>query len=354
MKKHIFVFGIISVLLVFGLVLTGCDTTTGSTTFGWGKPNPPQTVYATGGSGYIYITWTSVSAATSYTVWRNTTSGGTYSKIGTATGTSYTDYSVTSGVTYYYRVCSVNTSGESDLSSDYDYATASSGSTTPAAPTGVTASVSNTQITITWNTVSGATGYKLEYSKDGKATWTPLSPGGGGNFTSTTVTHGGATGTTGALEPGKTHYYRVRATNSSGDSSYSLIVDATPTTYDDPYELEEDVFMFNSMASSSSVGWEYSADKAHYYCFYASTTGVYDIGWLDSDLSGSYLDSPIANITVSVFDPDNNELVLLQYINTGDYEQNHHSFYVNYVGRVFIDVKPFNTSTSGNYAIAWW
>jgi len=63
----------------------------------------------------VALTWTASSGATSYQVYRGTTSG-SYTLLGTATSTSYNDYTVVSGTTYYYAVKAVNGSNVSDYS----------------------------------------------------------------------------------------------------------------------------------------------------------------------------------------------------------------------------------------------
>jgi hypothetical protein len=73
----------------------------------------PTNVSATNGaySGYIRITWSSVSGAATYFVYRASTSGGTYSLVSSSSGitsTSYSDYPPTKNVYYYYKVRAYN------------------------------------------------------------------------------------------------------------------------------------------------------------------------------------------------------------------------------------------------------
>ncbi len=71
-------------------------------------PAAPASLTATAGSGSVTLNWSAVSGATEYHVERSTTSGGPYSQIGTATGTTFTDTTVTSGTTYFYVVRAAN------------------------------------------------------------------------------------------------------------------------------------------------------------------------------------------------------------------------------------------------------
>jgi len=81
--------------------------------------NPPSNVSAYAeSSNSITITWNSVSGASGYYVYRNTTSSGYYSLIDQVySTTSYTDYYVDSGTTYYYKVSVFRNGTESDMSS---------------------------------------------------------------------------------------------------------------------------------------------------------------------------------------------------------------------------------------------
>ncbi len=86
-------------------------------------PSAPKGVQAVAGSGAINITWTSVSQATSYNVYRSTSEGITVdgasvTKFTNVAFSFYFDSSVTADTKYYYAVTAVNSNGESDLSSE--------------------------------------------------------------------------------------------------------------------------------------------------------------------------------------------------------------------------------------------
>ncbi len=67
----------------------------------------PATLTATAGTGSVALAWAAVAGASEYHVYRGTVSGGPYTQIGTATGTTFTDTSVL-GTTYYYVVRAAN------------------------------------------------------------------------------------------------------------------------------------------------------------------------------------------------------------------------------------------------------
>ena len=80
------------------------------------KPNPPTGLTASVSGTSINLTWNTVQNATSYVIYRNSSSSGTYSSIGTSPSTSFTDTNPLNGWNYY-KVASVNSAGEGNQSS---------------------------------------------------------------------------------------------------------------------------------------------------------------------------------------------------------------------------------------------
>src|SRR5258706_15137317 len=81
-------------------------------------PPPPASLTATPGNAQVGLSWPTSTGATSYNVYRSTTSGGPYgAAIATGvTTTGYTDTGRTNGTTYFYVVTAVNGVGESGFS----------------------------------------------------------------------------------------------------------------------------------------------------------------------------------------------------------------------------------------------
>jgi hypothetical protein len=90
---------------------------------------------------------------------------------------------------------------------------------TPTAPSALNANaVSSSQINLTWtDNSSGESGFKLERSTDDSTGWEEVATP-AANVVTTSDT---------GLATGTTYYYRLRATNSGGDSAYSNIASAT-------------------------------------------------------------------------------------------------------------------------------
>ena len=68
----------------------------------------PVVKIATTSSGDPRLTWSTVSGASRYEVYRSTSKNGTYTKVTTTTAKSYTDKSAKVGRTYYYKVKAIS------------------------------------------------------------------------------------------------------------------------------------------------------------------------------------------------------------------------------------------------------
>jgi fibronectin type 3 domain-containing protein len=184
-------------------------------------PATPTGVTATAGVSRVSLAWNASSGATSYNVYRSTTSGGegTTAYASGITTASYTDSSATAGTTYYYKVAAVNSAGTSAQSSEVS-ATPTSGVTVPSAPTGVSATAGVSQVSLSWTASSGATSYNVyrSTSSGGEGTTAYVSGLTGTSYTDTGVT------------AGTTYYYTVAAVNSAGTSAQSSQVSAAPTS----------------------------------------------------------------------------------------------------------------------------
>ena len=187
-------------------------------------PNAPTGVTATRVSASdVYITWNSVSGATSYRIFWSYTSSGTFSFAGTTSSTNYTDSGWGASETGYIRVSAVNSAGEGPQSSSVSFpAFSGGGGSVPNAPTGVTATASSSgDVQISWNPVSGATGYRVQWAISSSGTWGFL--GGTNTFPIT------ATSLTSSV-PAVGEFVRVIAVNSSGDSNPSTAVIVTSSS----------------------------------------------------------------------------------------------------------------------------
>jgi len=186
-----------------------------------GLPPAPTGVSATPASGQVTLNWTASPGATTYNVYRGTTSGG---ESGTSlafgiTGTTYTDTSVVNGTAYYYTVGAQNTAGYSPWSSEVS-ATPSGSGTAPGAPTSLAASAGNGQATLNWTAGSGAVSYNVyRGTTSGGESATPVAT----NVTTMPYIDG-------SLTNGTTYYYKLKSVNGFGTSAYSNETSVTPTS----------------------------------------------------------------------------------------------------------------------------
>jgi len=181
-------------------------------------PPAPTGLGATAGNGQVALSWTASSGATSYNVYRGTSSGGeSTTAIATGiAGLSYTNTGLTNGTHYYFKVAAVNTVGTSGYSNEASATPAGP----PAAPTGLAAVPGNAQISLSWSASSGATSYRVyRGTTAGGESTTAVATG----ITTTSYTNTGLTNST-------TYYYKVAAVNAVGTSGYSNEATTTPYT----------------------------------------------------------------------------------------------------------------------------
>jgi len=82
-----------------------------------GAPDTPTGLAATrSGNTGMSLSWTAVSGATSYLLYRDTSASGSFPYLVTTGGVSASDSGLSSNTTYYYKVTSSNASGESAAS----------------------------------------------------------------------------------------------------------------------------------------------------------------------------------------------------------------------------------------------
>ncbi len=146
----------------------------------------------------LKVTWSKVSGASGYVIYRSTSKSGTYKQIATVTGTSYTDSELTCGKAYYYKV-----KAYADSTGGRGYGTASSYDGEKPMPGKVTdleaKSASPTKVKLTWDKVSGAKGYVVYRATSKSGTYKRIAYTTKNSYTDSELTCG------------KTYYYKVKA-----------------------------------------------------------------------------------------------------------------------------------------------
>jgi len=169
--------------------------------------------------------------------------------------------------------------------------------TRPNAPTGVAAvGTSATSITISWNAVAGATRYDvMRYTSAGASTSSYAAYFNAGNATSYTWT---------GLSSG-THWFRVSAWNSAGESEYSAMASATtltPTPTLSPVEATITVndSWYLGTLEGTTVG--FSTGVKQYVRVVLQAGVTYTIAWQDRDSHpGTGTNENYTDITVNLF-----------------------------------------------------
>jgi len=173
-------------------------------------PAAPTVTMTHSDSGKPKLTWSAVSGAASYRVYRSESRGTGYSLLGTTTSTSYVNTGAAVGKTYYYRVKAVNSAGTSAYS---NIVSGTARTPAPAAPVlkGGTSSASG-KPQLTWAAVNGAAKYDVYRSNSADGTFSKV-----GSTDKTTYVN------TGAVK-GVTYFYKIRAVGASGASGFSNTV----------------------------------------------------------------------------------------------------------------------------------
>ena len=162
-------------------------------------------------TGKIKLTWSDVTGAAKYEIYRATSKTGTYTKIYTTTGTSLTNTSTTPGKTYYYKIKAISARTSKANSA---FSTIVKRTCDCARPS-VKISLSNGDPRLTWSAVSGADKYIIYRATSKDGTYTKMYTTSNKSYTNTSA------------KAGKTYYYKVIAVSNMSqyaNSAYSNIV----------------------------------------------------------------------------------------------------------------------------------
>lgn len=226
-------------------------------TISWTAPKTaaPTGVTVTGGVTKETISWSAVTGASSYNIYWGTSTGVTKANGTKITGASsgYEHTGRTAGTTYYYIVTAVNVDSiESDASSE------ASAIVLSAPPTGMSTSSGINAISVSWNSMTGASSYNLYWK-----TSSPVTKANGTKETGVTSSfnHTGRT-------PGTTYYYVTTSVNASGESAESSETSGTaypaaPATVMATGGTQKVTITFSSVTGASS-----------YNIYWKATTGV--------------------------------------------------------------------------------
>ncbi|MBE6045141.1 MAG: CHAP domain-containing protein [Clostridiales bacterium] len=146
----------------------------------------------------ISVKWNAVSGASGYEVYRSPSKGGSYNKVKTTTGTTFSNESVTINKEYYYKVRAYRT-----IDGNKKYGSFSGPQLGVKASiskvSGVSAASKDSYVGLTWTGVSGASGYEVYRATGSSSNYTNVGNASKNSFNDYNVANG------------LTYYYKIRA-----------------------------------------------------------------------------------------------------------------------------------------------
>ena len=211
----------------------------------------PTMTLTSAANGQPVVSWTKVSGAAQYEIFRST-NGKNFSIIRRTAALSFTDTSAAAGTTYYYPVRAINGSVKSGFcaAQSIQYAIASL-----AAPAMTLTTTDNGQPVVSWSKVNGAAQYEVYRSTNGK------------NFSIVRRTAALSFTDTSAAA-GATYYYQVRAINGSVKSDFCPAQSISLTVSEYGGEC------------GSRATWSLTDDGV---LTISGKDGIYEYGWYEED-----------------------------------------------------------------------
>lgn len=192
-------------------------------------PGAPKLVVRAAGATSVKLSWNKVKGTTStgyvngYAIYRSTAKDGTFKKIATinsGTTITYTDTKLTTGATYYYKICAFSKVNNKPVYGAFSKVR--SQKVVPGKPAVKITATDYTTLTLSWGAISECTGYRIYRSEQKDGTFKSL-----GDVSSSQTTYADK-----KVETGKTYYYKVRSyvtvNNKRIYGSYSDVVSAVP------------------------------------------------------------------------------------------------------------------------------
>ena len=173
-------------------------------------PTAVPVVTAIPGNGQVTLNWTAVPGAVGYVIGYATSSGGPYTVVASVTYLTYVISGLNNNTRYYFTVQAVNSGGGASSSQV-------SATTAPNAPSSLTATAGNTQVTLTWPAVAGATSYSIQRGAVSGGPYTAIGTSVGPSYNDSGLTNG------------LTYYYVVAASNTAGTGPVSQEATAIPS-----------------------------------------------------------------------------------------------------------------------------
>ena len=194
----------------FSAVKSGAAKSTASTSASAALTKPAISLALDAASGKPIVKWSKVGSAVNYEVYRATSSGGSYSRVGTATELKFTDKSAVPGKKYYYKVRALDKAGKKGAFCSAKYVICDCASPSVS----IALKSSNNKPRLTWKAVKGASKYEIYRATSKNGTYKLMKTTDGTSYTNTSA------------KAGKTYYYKVMSickTTKYGNSAFSAV-----------------------------------------------------------------------------------------------------------------------------------
>ncbi|MBI2890729.1 MAG: fibronectin type III domain-containing protein [Nitrospirae bacterium] len=183
-------------------------------------------------------------------------------------------------VSFRWRVLAPGDSPGQSSATDQSAGGNGPGSAGLAAPTGLTVTAGNGGVTLAWNAVAGATGYKVYHgtSSSNLSQWALSSE---------------ANATVGGLTNGTTHYFAVAGTAGSVESAKSDVVSATPSGASQGVVLSAPAGVAVTVGDGQvTISWTTVAGASSYKVYFGTSPSA-----LTSTAAGSTTSAAISDLT---------------------------------------------------------
>jgi fibronectin type 3 domain-containing protein len=242
-------------------------------------PTKPQTAPATvsvvAGDAKVTLSWSPVSGADGYRIYRGVNGVWTQTPVGRTTATAHTSFGLENGTMYSFTVAAYSKSGNGPLSLTV--------SAMPLAPPGnFTAVAGDGRVTLNWQRAAGATSYTIYRRLESEADFTELTTG----VTAPPFVDPGLTNST-------RYHYQVRAVTAAAESELSPKLSAVPLP---PVPASSPVVTAAAGNARVTLTWN-AVPGAPGYNVYRSTTGVFRGPAIGSTTETTFTSTGLANDT---------------------------------------------------------
>ncbi|UOQ86220.1 FIMAH domain-containing protein [Gracilibacillus salinarum] len=230
----------------------------------------------------VELTWSNESDAENYLIYRSSSMDPAYRAIASSDSTSYADETVELGITYQYKVSSINSAGESSLSEAKDILYFDANTPAPTKPAELNIKeVKSITAVLEWQEVEGAKSYKIYRSSNSAD-----------NVELIGYTHSPSF-IDKPLEPSTAYSYQVSAIGVGGESDKSEVL-TTETKEAIEFPVEPTNLTTESVTTSSfELSW-HAVQDAEQYAIYRKANEDSNYSMLTETDSTSFVDDSIS------------------------------------------------------------